>query len=293
MCAQALDAKITAIAPWRDPEFIEKFKGRGDLLAYAAEQGIPVSSTPKASYSIDENLYHTSYESGMLEDPATPPPPEMFKMTTCPTKAPDTPEELKIDFANGIPVKVTNKTDGTVKDTPLELFCYLNEVAGRNGIGRIDIVENRQGFVGIKSRGVYETPGGYLLREAHMDLEGITVDKEVVRVRDMLTEEFSRLCYNGFWYAPEMELVKHSIAFTQRDVEGSVDLSCYKGNVTINGRSSPKSLYSASLASMEIEGGGEIDYEPADAQGFIRINSTRLKAYNFLRGCPASLKKDF
>ncbi|CAN0556489.1 unnamed protein product, partial [Ectocarpus sp. 12 AP-2014] len=143
MCAQALDSKITTIAPWRDAEFLEKFKGRGDLLAYAAEQGIPVSSTPKASYSIDENLYHTSYESGILEDPMTAPPPEMFKMTVDPLKAPDKVESLRIEFAKGIPVKVTNKTDGTVKDKPLELFCYLNEVAGRNGIGRIDIVENR------------------------------------------------------------------------------------------------------------------------------------------------------
>eukprot|EP00752_Nemacystus_decipiens_P002814 g2625.t1 len=291
MCAQALDAKITTIAPWRDPEFLERFKGRGDLLAYAAEQGIPVSSTPKASYSIDENLYHTSYESGMLEDPMVGPPPEMFKMTADPLKAPDKVESLRIEFAKGVPVKVTNKTDGTVKEKPLELFCYLNDVAGRNGVGRIDIVENR--FVGIKSRGIYETPAGTLLREVHLDLEGLCLDKEVVRIRDHLSEEFARLCYNGFWYAPEMELVKHAIDFSQRDVEGAVECDLYKGNITITGRESAKSLYSADLASMEIEGGGSIDYEPADAQGFIRINSTRLKAYNSLRGCPASLKTDF
>ncbi|CAM9834726.1 unnamed protein product [Ectocarpus sp. 6 AP-2014] len=291
MCAQALDSKITTIAPWRDAEFLEKFKGRGDLLAYATEQGIPVSSTPKASYSIDENLYHTSYESGILEDPMTAPPPEMFKMTVDPLKAPDKVESLRIEFAKGIPVKVTNKTDGTVKEKPLELFCYLNEVAGRNGIGRIDIVENR--FVGIKSRGIYETPAGTLLREVHLDLEGLCLDKEVVRIRDQLSEEFARLCYNGFWYAPEMELVKHAIDFSQRDVEGAVEVALYKGNMTVTGRESSKSLYSADLASMEIENGGSIDYEPADAQGFIRINSTRLKAYHSLRGCPASLKTDF
>ncbi|CAM9237766.1 unnamed protein product [Scytosiphon promiscuus] len=291
MCAQALDSKITTIAPWRDPEFLERFKGRADLLAYATEQGIPVSSTPKASYSIDENLYHTSYESGMLEDPMTSPPPEMFKMTVDPLKAPDKIEELRIEFAKGIPIKVTNKTDGTVKEKPLELFCYLNDVAGRNGIGRIDIVENR--FVGIKSRGIYETPAGTLLRDVHLDLEGLCLDKEVVRIRDQLSEEFARLCYNGFWYAPEMELVKHAIDYSQRDVEGAVEVALYKGNITVTGRESPKSLYSSDLASMEIEGGGSIDYEPADAQGFIRINSTRLKAYHSLRGCPASLKADF
>ncbi|CAM9751695.1 unnamed protein product, partial [Phaeothamnion confervicola] len=267
-------------------------QGRADLLAYAALHNIPVSAKPKASYSIDENLYHTSYESGMLEDPMTPPPQEMFKMTVDPKKAPDAAEVLQIEFKGGVPVKVTNTTNGAVHDDALGLFCYLNEVAGRNGVGRIDIVENR--FVGIKSRGVYETPAGTVLREAHLDLEGICLDKEVVRVRDVMSEEFSRLCYNGFWYAPEMELVKHSIDFTQKDVNGTVVLELYKGNVTIlAGRESPNSLYSADLASMEIEGGGNIDYEPADAQGFIRINSTRLKAYNLLRGCPVPLKTDF
>ncbi|CAN0016819.1 unnamed protein product, partial [Pylaiella littoralis] len=264
MCAQALDSKITTIAPWRDPEFLEKFKGRGDLLAYATEQGIPVSSTPKASYSIDENLYHTSYESGILEDPMTSPPPEMFKMTVDPLKAPDRVEELRIKFEKGVPVQVTNKTDGTIKDKPLELFLYLNEVAGHNGIGRIDIVENR--FVGIKSRGIYETPAGTLLRAVHLDLEGLCLDREVVRIRDQLSEEFSRLCYNGYWFAPEMDLVRHAIDFSQRDVEGTVEVALYKGNITVTGRQSAKSLYSADLASMEIENGGSIDYEPADAQ---------------------------
>ncbi|CAN0306561.1 unnamed protein product, partial [Discosporangium mesarthrocarpum] len=185
-------------------------------------------------------------------------------MTVAPEKAQDKVENLRIEFEKGVPVKVTNKTDGTVKTDPLELFLYLNEVAGRNAIGRIDIVENR--FVGIKSRGVYETPGGTLLREAHVDLESLCLDKEVLRVRDMLSDEFARLCYNGFWYAPEMELVKHAIDFSQREVQGAVEVQCYKGNITVTGRESPKSLYSADLASMEIEGGGSIDYEPADAQ---------------------------
>eukprot|EP00611_Tribonema_gayanum_P023111 TRINITY_DN4801_c1_g1_i1.p1 TRINITY_DN4801_c1_g1~~TRINITY_DN4801_c1_g1_i1.p1 ORF type:complete len:446 (-),score=194.89 TRINITY_DN4801_c1_g1_i1:132-1418(-) len=289
MCAQALDATITTIAPWREPEFIERFKGRSDLLAYAAQHNIPVSSTPKANYSIDENLYHTSYESGMLEDPACAYPESMFKMTVSPEAAPDTPEILRIEFDTGIPVKVTNLTDKTEKTGALELFLYLNQVAGRNGVGRIDIVENR--FVGIKSRGVYETPGGTLLREAHLDLEGLCLDREVVRVRDTLSLEWARLCYNGFWFAPEMELVKNAMSFASKDVTGSVDVKCYKGNAIVVGRASPKSLYSADLASMEIESGGAtIDYDPSDAQGFIRCNSTRLKAYNLLRGCPAALK---
>ncbi|CAM9684628.1 unnamed protein product [Chrysoparadoxa australica] len=289
MCAQALDASITTIAPWRDPEFLERFKGRADLLEFATAQGIPVSSTPKASYSIDENLFHTSYESGLLEDPMTPPPEDMFKMTVSPEKAPDKPELLRIEFKAGIPIKVTNKSDGTVTKGGVEIVTYLNKVAGANGVGRIDIVENR--FVGIKSRGVYETPAGAVLREAHLDLEGICVDKEVLRIRDLLSTEFANLCYNGYWYAPEMELVKHSINYTQKDVTGSVELKLYKGNIEILGREAPSSLYSADLASMEIEGGGSIDYDPADAQGFIRINSTRLKAYNLLRGCPVKMLK--
>jgi argininosuccinate synthase len=190
-------------------------------------------------------------------------------------------EKVRIDFEEGVPVKVTNHDDGTVKTEPLELFLYLNELAGKHGVGRIDIVENR--FVGIKSRGVYETPGGQILRVAHMDLEGLCVDREVLRLKEGHQLEFSRLCYNGFWFAPEMELTKASIDFTQRRVAGGVELSLYKGNVTVLGRESPYSLYSADLASMEIEGGGAaFDYVPMDAQGFIRINAVRLRAYNAL-----------
>ncbi|KAL3926062.1 MAG: hypothetical protein SGARI_005731, partial [Bacillariaceae sp.] len=182
----------------------------------------------------------------------------------------------------GKPVKITNKTDGTVKTDPLDIFLYCNEIAGKHGIGRIDIVENR--FVGIKSRGVYETPGGTLLREAHMDLEGICMDREVKRITEGLSNEFARLCYNGFWFAPEMELIRNSLDFGQRDVEGQVEIELYKGNCIVKGRSSPKALYNADLASMDIEGGGDaFDYNPADAQGFIRINAVRLKTYAALR----------
>mmetsp|Transcript_21633 Transcript_21633/g.45516 ORF Transcript_21633/g.45516 Transcript_21633/m.45516 type:complete len:421 (-) Transcript_21633:102-1364(-) len=282
MCAQALDARMKTIAPWRDAEFIESFKGRSDLLAYCTKHGIPVDAKPKSNYSIDENLFHTSYESGVLEDAAATYEDSMFKMTVSPQAAPDKSEFIEVEFVKGVPVKLTNKTDGTVKTDPLELFLYANEIAGRNGIGRIDIVENR--FVGIKSRGVYETPGGTLLREAHMDLEGICMDREVKRITEGLSNEFARLCYNGFWFAPEMELIRNSIDFSQRDVTGVVTLELYKGNLICRGRTSPNALYNPDLASMDIEGGGEnFDYNPADAQGFIRINAVRLKTYAALR----------
>mmetsp|Transcript_10880 Transcript_10880/g.22265 ORF Transcript_10880/g.22265 Transcript_10880/m.22265 type:complete len:421 (-) Transcript_10880:99-1361(-) len=282
MCAQALDARMKTIAPWRDAEFIESFKGRSDLLAYCTKHGIPVDAKPKSNYSIDENLFHTSYESGVLEDAAATYEDSMFKMTVSPQASPDKSEFIEVEFVKGVPVKLTNKTDGTVKTDPLELFLYANEIAGRNGVGRIDIVENR--FVGIKSRGVYETPGGTLLREAHMDLEGICMDREVKRITEGLSNEFARLCYNGFWFAPEMELIRNSIDFSQRDVTGVVTLELYKGNLICRGRTSPNALYNPDLASMDIEGGGEnFDYNPADAQGFIRINAVRLKTYAALR----------
>jgi argininosuccinate synthase len=177
---------------------------------------------------------------------------------------------------------ITNKTDGTVKTDSLDIFLYCNMIAGKHGIGRIDIVENR--FVGIKSRGVYETPGGTLLREAHLDLEGICMDREVKRITEGFSNEFARLCYNGFWFAPEMDLIRNSISFGQRDVDGEVEIELYKGNTIIRGRQSPKALYNADLASMDIEGGGDaFDYNPADANGFIRINAVRLKTYAALR----------
>jgi len=282
MCAQALDAKIRTIAPWRDAEFIESFKGRSDLLAYCTKHGIPVDAKPKSNYSIDENLFHTSYESGVLEDAAATYEEDMFKMTVSPKAAPEESTFIDVEFHKGVPVKITNKSNGTVKTDPLELFMYANEIAGANAIGRIDIVENR--FVGIKSRGVYETPGGTLLRVAHMDLEGICMDREVKRITEGLANEFARLCYNGFWFAPEMDLIRNSITFSQKDVTGVVSLELYKGNVICRGRTSPYALYNPDLASMDIEGGGEsFDYNPSDAAGFIRINAVRLKTYAALR----------
>ena len=282
MCAQALSPTIKCVAPWRDAEFIESFKGRKDLLAYCEKHGIPVDAKPKANYSIDENLFHTSYESGCLEDAACGPEESMFKMTVSPQNAPDTAETVVIEFDKGVPTKITNKSDGTVKTDPLDIFLYCNMIAGKHGIGRIDIVENR--FVGIKSRGVYETPGGTLLRAAHMDLEGICMDREVKRITEGMSNEFARLCYNGFWFAPEMELIRNSLTFSQRDVVGEVEIDLYKGNIIVKGRTSPNALYNADLASMDIEGGGDaFDYNPADAQGFIRINAVRLKTYAALR----------
>jgi len=241
-----------------------------------------VDATPKAPYSLDANLFHTSYESGMLEDPMCPPIKEMFRMTVDPEDAPQTPTLLRIEFIKGEPSKVINKSTGETFTDALDLFNHLNTVAGANGVGRIDIVENR--FVGIKSRGVYETPAGTVLRAAHLDLEGITLDREVVRIRDTLSAEFARLCYYGFWYAPEMDLVMNSIDFSQRNVTGAVELKLYKGNVIIMGRESPCALYSADLASMDIDDGGKgLEYNPMEAQGFIRINGVRLRANHLLQ----------
>ena len=277
MGAMALDASLTCIAPWRDPEFITKFKGRKELLDYAAKHNIRVDAKPKANYSIDANLFHISYESGMLEDPMTPPDKSMFIMTVDPEDAPDKPAFLRIEFKDGTPTKVINHDTKETYTNPLELFLHLNKVGGENGVGRIDIVENR--FVGIKSRGVYETPGGAILREAHLDLEGITMDREVMRIRDLLSKEWATLCYNGFWYAPEMEMVMSAVEHSQKCVTGGVELKLYKGNISILGRESPCPLYSADLASMDIDDGGEgVDYNPQDAHGFIRINAVRLKA---------------
>ena len=207
----------------------------------------------------------------------TAPTQDMFRMTVDPLVAPNTPTYIRLEFLKGAPVKLIDKTNSVEHTDPLELFTYLNEIAGKNGIGRIDIVENR--FVGIKSRGVYETPAGTVLRSAHLDLEGICMDREVMRIRDILAAEFARLCYNGFWYAPEMDLIMNSIEFSQKMVTGAVELQLYKGNVTVVGRESPCALYNSDLASMDIDDGGAgLEYNPMDAQGFIRINAVRLKA---------------
>jgi len=265
-----LEPSIQIFAPWKDAEFLSKFEGRDDLIAYAKENGIPVKSKNR-NWSMDANLMHTSYESGEeLEDPTLRPAEIMFGRTKSPQNAPDEETIVEIEFFKGDPVKVHNLTADVMKDTPLELFTYLNELAGKNGIGRVDMVENR--FVGIKSRGVYETPAGTILHIAHRDIEGITMDREVMHLRDSLITKFSELVYYGFWYSPEMEVLRALFDKSQEHVSGKVKLALYKGNVTVIGRESEESLYDEAQSSMKVAGG----YNPQDATGFIRINALRL-----------------
>jgi argininosuccinate synthase len=240
------------------------------MIDYANKHGIAVKATRDQPWSSDPNLMHISYEAGMLEDPKQEPRKDMFEITVSPQDAPDKETVLEIEFLQGNPVKVKNLGDGTVKTKPLELFMYLNEVAGKNGVGRIDMVENR--FVGIKSRGVYETPAGTVLHIAHRDLEGLTMDREVMHIRDGLIPKFAELVYYGFWYSPEMELLMTLVDKSQEFVNGKVKLKLYKGNVIIVGRESPHSLYDEAQSSMDMAGG----YDQRDAKGFIKINAIRL-----------------
>ena len=269
----ALNPKIKVIAPCKDEEFLAKFKGRTDLINYAKENDIPSKATHGKPYSTDANLMHISYESGVLEDPAVAPTEDMYEWTKSPKDAPNAETELEIHFKDGLPTKVLNKQTKEVMTDPLDIFVYLNKVGAENGIGRIDIVENR--FVGIKSRGVYETPGATILRAAHMDIEAIAMDREVMRLRDMLEPKFSELVYNGFWFSPEMDFLMAAINKSQELVDGVVTLGLYKGNVTVKGRESPSSLYNKDLSSMNIAGG----FNQADSVGFIKINAIRLMAH--------------
>jgi len=263
---------VKIISPWKDEEFLKQFEGRSDMLKYAEKNNIPVKATKEKPFSTDPNIMHISYEAGVLEDPSYTLPEDSFEMTTSPKKAPDKETEIIIEFKDGIPIKVEDKTNNVVKTNPLELFSYLNKIGGANGIGRIDLVEDR--FVGMKSRGVYETPAGTILRKAHLDIEGLTMDREVMHIRDSLTPKFSQLIYNGFWYSPEMELLTEMINKSQENVSGKVHLSLYKGNITIKGRESTSSLYDEKIASMDVAGG----YDQKDALGFIKLNALRLKA---------------
>jgi argininosuccinate synthase len=270
----ALNPKIKVIAPWKMQEFLDQFKGRTDMLNYAESKGIPVKATLKKPYSEDDNLIHISHEAGILEDPKHPCSADMLTKMSRPQDAPDKETKIEIHFKDGIPVKVVNKDDGTVQTEPLELFMYLNKIGGENGIGLCDMVENR--FVGIKSRGVYETPGATILRTAHMDIEGIAMDREVMRLRNMLAEKFAELIYNGFWFSPEMDFLLAAINKSQELIDGVVYITLYKGNVLIDGRESPSSLYNQDLSSMDIEGG----FDQKDSAGFIKINAVRLMAHN-------------
>ncbi|KAI8882797.1 argininosuccinate synthase [Backusella circina FSU 941] len=273
----ALKSDIEVIAPWRLPVFFNRFAGRSALLDFAAEKGIHVAQTKAKPWSTDENLFHISYEAGILEDPNITPPKEMWKLTVDPEDAPNTPERITITFEKGIPVKVVNHNDGHEVTEAVELFTYLNTVARRNGVGRIDIVESR--FIGVKSRGCYETPGGTILRTAHKDLEGLTLDGQLRATRDQnITIPYSRALYNGQYFSPECEFLSKSIAFTQTNVTGEVKVKLYKGNTVIEGRVArgPGALlYDMQESSMDEQGG----YNPEDANGFIKIHSIRLKKW--------------
>ena len=272
----ALNPKIKVLSPWKYPEFLNQFKGRNDLLAYANEWDIPITATKKKPYSEDENLMHISHEAGVLEDPALRPNDSVFSITNGINDTPDTEDTLEIEFKDGIPIKVKNLNDGTVKTDGLEIFSYLNEMGSIHGIGRVDMVENR--FIGIKSRGVYESPGATILWEAHRDLEGVAMDKEVMHIRDGLIPKFAELIYNGFWFSPEMDFLLTCIAKSQEAVDGTVRVALLKGNIISIGRESPTSLYDQDMSSMDIEGG----FDAKDSQGFINIHAIRLKAHNYV-----------
>ncbi|KAL6250973.1 argininosuccinate synthetase [Rhinocladiella similis] len=275
----ALQPKIQVIAPWRIPEFYERFKGRNDLLEYAAQQGIPVSQSKSKPWSMDENLAHCSYEAGILEDPNTAPPQDLWKLTADPiTSAPNEPEDVVIEFEKGLPVSIHSPSTGK-KTSPTELFLAANALARKHGVGRIDIVENR--FIGLKSRGCYETPGLTILRNAHIDLEGLTLDREVRALRDQfVTIGWSRVLYNGLYFSPEREFLEASIKESQKSVNGQVRLKLYKGNCIIVGRSSEtEKLYDASESSMDEIG----DFEPSETGGFIKVQAIRLKKYGQMK----------
>ncbi|MBI4830903.1 MAG: argininosuccinate synthase [Candidatus Lindowbacteria bacterium] len=258
----AFEPQITVIAPWRE----WTFKSRTDLITYSRDCGIPITVTEEKPYSSDRNLFHISYEGGILEDPWNPPPENMFLLTVSPERAPDKPTYLELEFEKGVPVAANGKRQG-----PVELLTTLNGIAGKNGVGRVDMVENR--FVGMKSRGVYETPGGTVLHVAHRALESVTLDREVMHLRDSLAPRYAELVYYGFWFAPETELMRKIIDETQQNVSGVVRLKLYKGNCTVVGRKSPRSLYHPDFATFE----RETVYNQADAEGFIRLNALRLR----------------
>ncbi len=263
----ALAPHIQIVAPWRE----WNLKSRTALMEFARKHGIPVPTTPKKPYSSDRNLLHISYEGGILEDPWNPPDEEMFILSVSPQKAPDRAEVIEMSFENGDPTAINGK-----KLSPAALLGELNRLGGRHGIGRVDIVENR--FVGMKSRGVYETPGGTILRQAHMAVESITMDREVMHLRDSLIPKYSELIYNGFWFSPEMRLLQNMIDKTQENVSGVVKLELYKGNCRVLGRKSDRSLYSEDFATFEDEN----VYSQKDAEGFIRLNALRLRIQRLL-----------
>ena len=272
LTAAALAPELSVIAPWREERFRKQFPGRAEMIAYAAAEKIPVEASASKPYSMDRNLLHISFESGMLEDPwfdaSSAEARGMYKLSVAPEDAPDEAEYIELEFRDGDCVAVNGKAF-----SPLGVMETLNKLGGKHGVGRVDLVENR--FVGMKSRGVYETPGGALLHFAHRQMESLTMDREVMHLRDSLVPKYSELVYNGFWFAPERYALQALVTETQRDVTGVVRLKLYKGNIIAAGRKSPKSLYDPDVATME--GGGGDAYNQSDATGFIRLNALRLK----------------
>ncbi|HYR22413.1 MAG TPA: argininosuccinate synthase [Chthoniobacterales bacterium] len=271
LTAAALAPELKVIAPWREERFRKQFPGRKEMIAFAKKNKIPVEASAAKPYSTDRNLLHISFESGVLEDPwldaSSKKMRGMYKLSVAPEDAPDESEHVDLAFENGNCVQVNGK-----KFSPLGVMQTLNRLGGKHGIGRVDIVENR--FVGMKGRGVYETPGGAILHFAHRQMETLTMDREVMHLRDSLIPKYSELVYNGFWFSPEREALQALVTETQRNVTGVVRLKLYKGNIIVAGRKSPKSLYDPKIATME---GEKSAYDQGDATGFIRLNALRLR----------------
>jgi argininosuccinate synthase len=267
----ALEPELKVIAPWREEKFRKQFPGRAEMIAFANENKISVETSGGKPYSMDRNLLHISFESGMLEDPwfdaSGSQARDMYKLSASPEDAPGEPEYVELQFRDGNCIAVNRRSI-----SPLEVMQSLNILGGKHGIGRVDIVEDR--YVGMKGRGVYETPGGAILHFAHRQIETLTMDREVMLLRDSLIPRYSALVYNGYWFSPEREALQAFVTETQRDVTGLVRLKLYKGNIIVAGRKSPKSLYDPNIASME---GVRSTYNQSDATGFIRLNALRLK----------------
>jgi argininosuccinate synthase len=268
----ALKPDIKVLAPWKMDSFLNRFQGRSDMLNYADQHGIPVTATRKKPYSEDDNLLHISHEAGILEDPNAACAEDVYSRTSSFDQWPNEPELVEIEFKNGIPARAGNVTGA------LAIMQHLNKLGSRHGIGRLDMVENR--FVGIKSRGVYETPGGEILYKAHRDLEGLTMDREVMKIRDMLSLKVAELIYNGFWFAPEFDLLMVTMNKAQENISGVVKVQLFKGSAYPVARQSDTALYDPLQSSMDEEGG----YDQKDAAGFIRINAVRLKNNTNIRG---------
>ncbi|MBP8256036.1 MAG: argininosuccinate synthase [Opitutaceae bacterium] len=276
----ALAPSLQILAPWKIDSFREQFPGRAEMIAYCQKHRIPVEASLKKPYSMDRNLLHISYEAGILEDPWFDPTAarnrEMFKLSVSPEEAPNKAEEIELEFVKGDCVAVNGR-----KLSPAGVLRALNKLGGKHGIGRVDLVENR--FVGMKSRGVYETPGGTILMQAHRQIESLTLDREVQHLRDSLIPKYAELVYYGFWFAPEREALQALVDESQKYVSGTVRLKLYKGNIITTGRKSKYSLYDPHIASME---GVKSWYNQSDATGFIRLNGLRLRARNIAQGGP-------